>query len=356
MSNAAIGDRTEPAAPPGLVLNAGVLTINNVYEDPAAIRNLLLANPGVHGIVITQQTISGQAECDLLGQLDSIPTLGTIRIDLVGNRADGSRPCGMDLDVEARLAWLFAGNPNLTKLDLSGQGIRGGFLFDLAKSLDTSTTSRTFNFDAGDFHPTVGEDVFYGEIASGIACLIAKPDCAATIRASSRRITDDGAMQIAAALAKNTSLTTLVLADNWISDKGHAAIFDAIRKNKVTALSHLDLSGSRIGIKAAKSLAALLKKNTSLVEVAIGTTVDAESLKHIRDGLLKNVNVVKLATGRIDNPDKKLLQIRSEIDKELQKHARTAAGRHVSASSTANTAGCATTTAHAKAISGKEPG
>lgn len=245
---------------PALVVDNGVLTINDAYHDSAQIRSFLLANPGIKSVVITQQTTSGNAELKLLEQLDAVPTLSTIKLDFVANRTDGPRLCGIEYDVEAKLVSLFAGNPNLTKLDLSGQGIRRGFLFQLAEGLSKSTTFKILDLNAGTFCPTHGEAAFYGEIAPGIADIIEKLACVSTILASSRQITNDGAMQIAAALQKNISLTTLVLADKWIGDEGTAAIFDAVRKNRKTTLLHLALSGGRVSLKAAKSIAPLLKK------------------------------------------------------------------------------------------------
>ena len=349
---------------PALVVDDGALTINDVHHDHAPIRAFLLANPGIKSVVITEQTTSGNAELKLLEQFDAMPSLGTIKLDLVANRTDGPRLCGMEYDVEDKLVWLFAGNPNLTKLDLSGQGIRSGFLFKLAEGLGKSKTFKILDLNAGSFWPTHGEATFYGEMARGIADIIEKLACVSTILASSRQIKDDGAMQIAAALRKNTGLTTLVLAANPIFDKGYAAIFDALRKNKETALQRLDLSAGRVGLKAAKSLARLLKKNTPLVEVAIGTVHDVESLRHIWEGLLKNTGIVKLSIICIDNGNKKFLQIRSQINAELQRRAASAGNRAVMAS-TANTANGAittttttttTATTHAKAISTKDPG
>lgn len=340
---------------PALVVDDGVLTINDAYHDSAHIRSFLLANPGINSVAITQQTTSGSAELKLLEQLDAIPSLSTIKLDFVANRTHGPRLCGMEYEVEAKLVSLFAGNPNLTKLDLSGQGIRRGFLFQLAEGLGKSTTFKILDLNAGTFCPTRGEAAFYGEIAPGIADIIEKLACVSTILASSRQITNDGAMQIAAALKKNTSLTTLVLADKWIGDEGTAAIFDAIRKNRKTALLHLEISGCRVSLRAAKSLAALLKKNTPLVKVHIGIVNDVAGLKHIRDGLLRNGTVVKLSIGYTNNQDRKYLQIRSEIDAELQSRAL-AAGKRVPAADTVSTANSATTTTQTKGISGKEPG
>lgn len=351
LSNTAISG----VAVPALVVDDGVLTINDVYHDNAQIRTFLLANPAIKSVVITQQTTSGNAELKLLEQFDAIPSLSTIKLDFVANRTDGPRLCGMEYEVEAKLACLFAGNPNLTKLDLSGQGIRRGFLHQLSEALEKSTTFKILDLNAGSFYPTHGEATFYGELAPGIADIIDKLACVSTILASSRQISNDGAIQIAAALKKNTNLTTLVLADRGIGDDGTAAIFDAVRKNRKTALLHLALSGGLVSLKAAKSLAALLKKNTTLVEVRIGTVNDAESLKHIRDGLLRNGTVIKLSIGYTNNQDKKFLQIRSQIDAELQSRAL-AAGKRGAAAETVTTANSATTTTQAKGLSGKEPG
>lgn len=351
LSNAAISGGPLPA----LVVGDGVLTINDAYHDNAHIRTFLLANPTIKTVVLTDQTTSGNAELKLLGQLDAIPNLSTIKLDFVANRTDGPRLCGMEYDVEAKLVWLFAGNPNLTKLDLSGQGIRAGLLSQLAEGLGKSTTFKILDLNAGTFRPTRGEATFYGEIAHGIADIIDKLACVSTILASSRQITNDGAMQIAAALKNNTNLGTLVLAGGWISVEGTAAIFDAVRKNQDTALLHLDLSGGNLDRKAAKSLRALLKKNTSLAEVRIGIVNDVESLKHIRDGLLKNGTLIKLSIGHTNNLDKKFLQIRLQIDAELQNRGL-AAGKRIATAETVSTANSATTTTQTKGKSGKEPG
>lgn len=111
-------------------------------------------------------------------------------------------------------------------------------------------------------------------------------------------------------------------------------MFDAIRKNKKTALLHLDLSGCRINLSAAKCLANLLKKNTSLVEIAVGTVPDTECLKAIYDGLAKNKSVLDLRFVSMPDPDEKFQKTWLQIDAHLKQRKIAAAGQPVAVANT----------------------
>ena len=71
-------------------------------------------------------------------------------------------------------------------------------------------------------------------MGDGIAAVLSVDSGLSSLLASHQSIDDEDAMLIAGALKKNTSLTTLVLGNNKLEEKGSRAIFDAIRKNKVT--------------------------------------------------------------------------------------------------------------------------
>ena len=80
-------------------------------------------------------------------------------------------------------------------------------------------------------------------------------------------ISDEGANLLAQALRVNTSLSSLDLSRNSIGNEGANSLAQALRVN--TSLSALDLSGNSIGNEGANSLAQALRVNTSLFSVTL---------------------------------------------------------------------------------------
>ncbi|XP_074621745.1 uncharacterized protein LOC141880193 [Acropora palmata] len=79
---------------------------------------------------------------------------------------------------------------------------------------------------------------------------------------SDNSISDEGVNSLAQALRVNTSLSSLDLSSNSIGDEGANSLAEALRVNK--SLSSLDLSWNSIGAEGANSLAQALRVNKSL--------------------------------------------------------------------------------------------
>lgn len=361
-ANATVTSRVQPVSRPALELHAGVLAINVIGYDNTNIRNLLVANPGIHSVLIqTEQVFSSMSMIDLFGQFVAISSLTTLKFDFVVNHGDRPWPIP-DLDQECceALTDLLASNSSIRNLDFSDQTIFAVFLYNLASGLGKQTTLKVLDLSGarptGPRNIKVHRPQNLGKMGDGIAAIISVDSGLSSLLASHQSIDDEDALLIAGALKKDTGLTTLVLANNEVGEKGSAAIFDAVRKNKHTALLHLDLSGCRINVSAAKCLANLLKKNTSLLEIVIGTVPDTECLKAIYDGMSKNKSLLNLQFASMPNPDEKFQKIWLQIDAHLKERKIAAAGQPV-AMGIANTASSTSATTHtSNPKSNKGPG
>ena len=70
---------------------------------------------------------------------------------------------------------------------------------------------------------------------------------------------------LAAALEKNSTLTSIDLSYNNIGDEGVASMAAALEKN--STLTSIDLRANDIGVEGAASLAAALEKNSTLTSL-----------------------------------------------------------------------------------------
>ena len=347
-SNPTVTSRVQPVSRPAVELHAGVLAINVIDYDNTNIRNLLVANPGIHSVLI-QPGFVLHSIIDLFGQFATISTLATLKFDFRVNRGNYPEILS-DLDMECcnAIGYLLASNSSITKLDFSNQRIFVNLLDNIALGLSRQTTLKVLDLTGERLAPRnldMNSPKFMGKMGDGIAAILSMGSGLSSLLASHQWIDDEDAMLIAGALKKNTGLTTLVLGNNKLEEKGSRAIFDAIRKNKKTALTKLDLSGCVINGSAAKSLTGLLKKNTSLVDIAIGTVPDTECLKAIYDGLAKNKSLLYLQFSSMPNPDEKFQKIWLQIDAHLKERKIAAAGQPA-AMAIANTASSTSATTH----------
>lgn len=92
--------------------------------------------------------------------------------------------------------------------------------------------------------------------------LVANTPIIATLNLCSCKLLDDGAIQIADALAQNKSLKSIELCSNFITHEGGVKIFDALIHNET--LTTLNLQNNCIGDVAARHLAQTLATNRSL--------------------------------------------------------------------------------------------
>ena len=239
-------------------------------------------------------------------------------------------------------------NRSLTKLDFSNQCIHSDLLYKVASGLGENTTLQVL--DLTGIRPCAGEVNYYRSIeshtiGSALAKIIGNSGSLSSLLAFHQCLDDIDAGAIAVALKKNVSLTELRLADNKLDERGSAAIFDAVRKNRNTALRTLDLFGCRIDRGTAESLAKLLKKNRSLTELAIGTVRDPIDLQRIRKGLSKNKSIVTLRFTWMPNPDEKLQEVAQQIDADLKRRNLAAVQSGVPAD-TAGSTSATTVTGH----------
>ena len=89
-----------------------------------------------------------------------------------------------------------------------------------------------------------------------------------TLNLCNCRLGDDGANEIADALAKNKSLKSIELCSNFITQEGGVKLFDALIHNET--LTTLNLQNNCIGDVAARHLAQTLVTNRSLRNINIG--------------------------------------------------------------------------------------
>lgn len=207
-SDATVTSRVQPASRPPLELNAGVLAINKIDDDNTDIRDLLVANPGIHSVLIqTEQAFSSMSMIDLFGQFVTISSLATLKFDFVVHRGD--RPWPMpDLDQGCckALTDLLANNSSLRKLDFSDQAIFELFLGHLASGLGKQTTLKVLDLSdsrrAGPRNSNMVSSELMGKMGKGIAAIISTSSGLSSLLASRQSIDDEDALLIAGALKK----------------------------------------------------------------------------------------------------------------------------------------------------------
>ena len=321
-----------PKSTPPLEIHGDVLVVNSIYYDNSNIRYLLANHPDIRSVLVRPEYVLASM-VDLLDQFTEISTVTTMKFDfeltaLAGRcfsfRFDGQ--CGK------ALSSLLANNTVLTELDFSRQEICIDILEEIAIGLNQQTTLQVLDLTGDMRRPrdlNLYSPDFMGKMGGGIAAIIGANAGLSSILASYQSMDDEDAMLIAGGLRTNTRLKTLDLAENNVGDKGCAAIFNAIRKNKHSALIKLDLSGCRIDTGAAKSIAKCLKTNATLIDISIGMVPDAASLKIILDGLSKNKTLIALQFVGIEDRDQKYSAVCHQLSVELQSRAARAAAQPV---------------------------
>ena len=115
-------------------------------------------------------------------------------------------------------------------------------------------------------------------------------------RARNRRVTDDTAVAVlAAVLEANTTLTNLDLQGNNIGPAGAESLATALKTN--TTLTNLDLQGNNIGPAGAESLATALKTNTTLtnLDLSCNNNIGPAGAESLATALKTNTTLTKLA-------------------------------------------------------------
>jgi hypothetical protein len=113
-----------------------------------------------------------------------------------------------------------------------------------------------------------------------------------SLNLGSNRISEEGASDIAEALSVNTALTALSLRGNAIRCDGAVHFADALEKN--STLKSLNLGGNGILGHGTKRLAEALKVNESLSELVLSSNgIDQEAAKTLTEAV-KDSNVTRL--------------------------------------------------------------
>ncbi|DAZ92938.1 TPA: hypothetical protein N0F65_008466 [Lagenidium giganteum] len=111
------------------------------------------------------------------------------------------------------------------------------------------------------------------------------------------RITDKGAVLLARALERNTSLQQLYLSGNEIGPIGATALANALKVNRT--LQTLHLSGNNIGEDGAAALAEGLQHNLALRALYLGTNgIGSNGMKSLAQALQVNEALEELTLGQ----------------------------------------------------------
>jgi Ran GTPase-activating protein (RanGAP) involved in mRNA processing and transport len=91
------------------------------------------------------------------------------------------------------------------------------------------------------------------------------------IRLAHYGVNEESAVALAAALLANKSVTLLDLQDNWIGEKGAAALAFALTSHN-KSIERLDLSRNSLGMFGAFSIAGIFVHNNSITELCLCRT------------------------------------------------------------------------------------
>jgi hypothetical protein len=106
-------------------------------------------------------------------------------------------------------------------------------------------------------------------------------------------IGDEGARALTTALARNTSVTTLIMDLNEITDEGARALAKMLVTN--TSVVMLSVNYNEIGNEGARALANALVTNTSLTTLSVHTNrIDADGADALATALDTNQSVIAL--------------------------------------------------------------
>ena len=110
-------------------------------------------------------------------------------------------------------------------------------------------------------------------------------------------VTDEDAEEIAEAIAaKGTTITSLMLTNNVIGDRGAIAIASAAEKSRT--LTALHMSGNRVGAAGRHALCAVLAKSgCALKKLEVGTIEQGQMIDYGRTGLWINESRGSVGTG-----------------------------------------------------------
>jgi len=137
-----------------------------------------------------------------------------------------------------------------------GEMAKKSCLLDIQKVRDNDPNYKVLDWN----NRNVGADG-----AKEIAEALTKNSSVTTIDLTRNEIGADGAKAIAEALKKNSSVTEIYLNNNGIGYDGGMAIAKALAEN--SSVTSIDLSNNKIGADGAKLIAEALKKNSSVTHI-----------------------------------------------------------------------------------------
>jgi len=140
------------------------------------------------------------------------------------------------------------------------------------------------------------------EGAKSLADVLAKNTTITNIDLSRNVIGVEGAESLAAALAENTTITNINLSHNHIGPEDAKSLASALAKN--TTIININLSYNNIGAEGAKSLAAALAKNTTITTICLGhSNIGAEGAKSLADTLASNTTITTIVLPKKSSGD-----------------------------------------------------
>lgn len=120
-----------------------------------------------------------------------------------------------------------------------------------------------------------------------LAAALEKNTVLTSLSLSDKGIREEGARVLATALEKNTALTSLGLSNCYIGNRGADALAVALERSNV--LKFLELSNNYISAEGARALAAALEKNTALTSLSLSSNpIGDQGARAIAVALEKN--------------------------------------------------------------------
>ena len=132
-------------------------------------------------------------------------------------------------------------------------------------------------------------------------------------------INNNGAVNIAKAIQMNTTLQTLDMSNNEISDDGVIAISDYLKRN--SSLEKLNLSTNNITSEGAKAVAEAIQVNTTLEKLDLSfNKLSDDGASFISDGLKTNKSLqeIKMSTNEITNKGAKTIAEALQLNTTLK--------------------------------------
>ena len=254
--------------------------IGEHVEGATAVAKMLLENKALTKLDLRDCHISSEGAVELAAALCTNTTIEDL--DLSHN------PIGEHVEGATAVAKILVENKALTELDLQDCHISSEGAVELAAALCTNTTIEDLDLS----HNPIGEHV---EGATAVAKILVENKALTELDLRDCHISSEGAVELAAALCKNTTLKHLDLSRNPIGEhvEGTTAVAKMLLENK--ALTKLDLRNCHISSEGAVELAAALCKNSTLKYLNLDhNPIGVEGASSMSDMLQHNTSLEEL--------------------------------------------------------------